>query len=170
MAKYLYMLRSGEDITRGKSYEIIRESTDFYHINDDADDGHQFRKSAEGDWFTLDTAIALETAQAQLATLTAEIAELEAQLAEESRLQVGDYARVIVGAEEGRFEPGDVVTVSRIARSESAIYPIGVVSPLLGCAAYEAYKPEHLIKITPEEARASLIEKIDAHFGGQEVD
>nr|WP_154895257.1 hypothetical protein [Paenibacillus xylanexedens] len=123
-----------------------------------------FRKCADN------TADYLATKRTQLATLTAEIAELEAQLAEESRLKVGDYARVNDGAEVGRFAPGDVVVVSESARAESAIYPIGVISPVLGYAAYEAYKAEHLTKVTPEEARASLIAKIDAHFneGGAE--
>lgn len=111
----------------------------------------------------------LATKRTQLATLTAEIAELEAQLTEESRLRVGDYARVIDGPEGGRFEEGSIMLVTEVAKAQSAIYPIGAVSPLLGYVAFEAFKPEDLVKITPEEARASLIAKIDAHFGGQEA-
>lgn len=170
MAKYLHMLMSATDITAGKSYKIERELPDAYIIYDDADDEHSFRKEAEGRWFTIDTADSLEYKRTQLATLTAEIAQLEAQLAEESRLKVGDYARVNDGAEGGRFEPGDVVIVVEVARAESAIYPLGVEAPAMGYA-FEAFKREHLTKITPAEARASLIAKIDAHFnpeGGAE--
>lgn len=122
-----------------------------------------FRKCADN------TAEYLAAKRTQLATLTAEIAQLEAQLAEESRLKVGDYARVVDGPDGGRFEENEIVMVSEIARAASAIYPIGVISPVLGYTVFEAFKPEHLTKITPAEARASLIAKIDAHFGGQEA-
>lgn len=169
MAKYLMSLRGGLDVTVGKVYEIERETPYAYYIHDDAGDERECIKVNEDLTYVAGTMDILATKRTQLATLTAEIAQLEARTAEESRLKVGDYARVVDGPDGGRFEENEIVMVSEIARAQSAIYPIGVFSPVLGYAVFEAFKPEHLVKITPEEARASLIAKIDAHFGGQEA-
>ncbi|WP_339273774.1 hypothetical protein MKY59_21505 [Paenibacillus sp. FSL W8-0426] len=109
----------------------------------------------------------LATKRDQLATLTAEIAQIEAQLAEESRLKVGDYARVTDTTSVDEFSEGDIVKVTRI--DNDANYPIrgeGIVVD-----DYEWFSPSALTKITPAEARAALIAKIDAHFnpeGGAE--
>jgi hypothetical protein len=167
MAKYLRMLRDGADVTRGKSYEIIAETADSYKIRDDAKDTHTFHKSHEGylfDVFSETTATILATKRTQLATLTAEIAQLEAQLAEEARLRVGDYARVTDTSSVDEFALDDVV---HITDKDSSAYPLYGESPINGTGEWLA--EEALTKITPAEARASLIAKIDAHFGGQEA-
>lgn len=101
------------------------------------------------------TAVSLEHKRTQLATLTAEIAELEAQLAEESRLKVGDYARVT---------DGSIVQITDINEGYSHQYRGAAVN-----VNFPWFSKDRLTKITPEEARASLIAKIDAHFGGQEA-
>ncbi|WP_427050404.1 hypothetical protein [Paenibacillus sp. TC-CSREp1] len=165
MAKYLHMLKSGLDITRGRSYEIVLETDTTFYIRDDVHDEHAFSKQDENRLFTLDTEVSLEYKRTQLATLTSEIAQLEAQLAEESRLKVGDYARVTDTTSVDNFTLDDIV---RITRYEDATYPLRGVSPISDVV--EWFAPASLTKITPDEARASLIAKIDAHFDGQEAD
>ncbi|MDQ0168738.1 hypothetical protein [Paenibacillus tundrae] len=109
----------------------------------------------------------LATKRDQLATLTAEIAQLEAQLAEESRLKVGDYARVTDISSVDNFNEGDIVIITRIDDQRHTYVLRGESVTSEG---YEWFSPAALTKITPAEARASLIAKIDAHFGGQEAD
>ena len=121
-----------------------------------------YRKSAR----TIDVLAARRT---QLAALTAEITQLEAQLVEESHLKIGDYARVTDTSLVDDFNFGDIVLISRINHSSSTRYPLRgncVVSE-----SSEWFSRSSLTKITPAEARASLIAKIDAHFnpeGGAE--
>lgn len=113
------------------------------------------------------TADILEYKSTQLATLTAEIAELEAQLAEESRLKVGDYARVTDTASVDDFYVGDIVSIEYFDAARDTYVLRG---ECILTEKYEWFSPAALTKITPAEARASLIAKIDAHFGGQEAE
>lgn len=108
----------------------------------------------------------LASKHTQLATLTAEIAQLEAQLAEESRLKVGDYARVTDITSVDNFDEGDIVFIARFDDSR-VTYVLRGERPM--SEDYEWFSPAALTKITPAEARTSLIAKIDAHFGGQEA-
>ncbi|WP_418041101.1 hypothetical protein [Paenibacillus xylanilyticus] len=169
MAKYLRMLRDGADVTAGKLYGVITESIGAYEIKDDANDSHTFYKTGEGDRFEIyeeTTADILASKRTQLAALTAEITQLEAQLAEESRLKVGDYARVTDTSSVDEFTIDDVV---RISKYNGTAFPLRGECPVSGMS--EWFSPAALTKITPAEAHASLIAKIDAHFnpeGGAE--
>lgn len=151
----------------------------FYNVTTDSD-GDLCVCDLDGDFiyvepdeFTLyrrvvSTEAILETKRSQLALLTAEIAELEAQLAEESRLKVGDYARVTNTMSVDDFGEGDIVEITRVDDSRD-IYALR--GECLLTDNYEWFAPAALTKITPAEARASLIAKIDAHFnpeGGAE--
>lgn len=152
----------------GSFYEVIRDSDDSIGIRDLDDDFAYVSNNS----FTIfrrqeSAADLLATKRSQLAVLTAEIAELETQLAEESRLKVGDYARVV--EDEELFVVGDIVRVERLG-DDADSYSIGAES-LFSPESYEWFKRSQLEKITPAEARASLIAKIDAHFnpeGGAE--
>lgn len=137
--------------------DLEYEDSDGVYWRYDSDDDTLFRKVPP-----LSELIA--TKRTQLATLTAEIAQLEAQLAEESRLKVGDYARVTGITSVDNFTLDDIVLITRY---EDATYPLRGVSPISDVV--EWFSPASLTKITPAEARASLIAKIDAHFGGQEA-
>lgn len=166
MAKYLMTLRGGLDVTAGKVYEIVRETPHAYYVLDDVNDERECLKLNDGFTYVTSNADILATKHTQLATLTAEIAQLEAQLAEESRLKVGDYARVTDMAFVDNFDEGDIVFIEHFDDSRD-IYVFRGESILTDD--YEWFAPASLTKITPEEARASLIAKIDAHFGGQEA-
>ncbi|MEI2280715.1 hypothetical protein [Paenibacillus polysaccharolyticus] len=157
------------DVTAGKRYEIITETDEAYKIKDDVNDTHALYKTHEGRLFEVfveTTAEILTTKRTQLASLTAEIAQLEAQLAEESRLKVGDYARVTDSSSVDEFALDDVVLISNV---DHTAYPLRGECPVSGL--HEWFNPASLTKITPAEARASLIAKVDAHFnagGGAE--
>jgi hypothetical protein len=139
--------------------DLEYEDTDGDYWKYDSDDDTLFRKVK-----LPEELIALK--RTQLAILTAEIAQLEAQLAEESRLKVGDYARVTDITSVDDFDEGDIVLITRADDSRD-IY--GLRGESVMSEDYEWFSPAALTKITPAEARASLIAKIDAHFGGQEA-
>ncbi|WP_434750226.1 hypothetical protein [Paenibacillus amylolyticus] len=126
----------------------------------DSDDDTLFRKVPS-------LSESLASKRTQLATLTAEIAQLEAQLAEESRLKVGDYARVTDTMSVDDFYVGDIVFIEYFDAARDTYVLRG---ECILTEKYEWFSPAALTKITPAEARASLIAKIDAHFGGQEAD
>lgn len=145
------------------TYDVLDHDLEYADVDGDywkydSDDDTLFRKVPS-------LSESLATKRTQLATLTAEIAQLETQLAEESRLKVGDYARVI--EDEESFVVGDIVRVERLD-DDADSYSIGAET-LFSPESYEWFKRSQLEKITPTEARASLIAKIDAHFGGQEA-
>ncbi|MCG7383374.1 hypothetical protein [Paenibacillus sp. ACRRY] len=139
------------------SGRLCDEDGDYHDY--DSDENVLFRKVVASS----DTLAAKRT---QLATLTSEIAQLEAQLAEESRLTVGDYARVTDITSVDDFDEGDIVKIMRIKNDTN--YPLCGDS-VLGDKG-EWFAVASLTKITPTEARALLIAKIDAHFGRQEAE
>lgn len=162
MAKYLRALKSIVGVTEGARYPLLGSPDGTVQFKDDDGDIRNWGYASEGEFFTIESvadADTLATKRTQLATLTAEIAQLEAQLAEESRLKVGDYARVISTYSVDSFELEDIVRITDI---DSTGYPFYGESPINGRG--EWFAEESIGKITPEEARASLIAKIAAHF------
>lgn len=165
------------DIVRnddGDYYEVFADSTgvnDRYAVNDVS-----IGEPGPGDKYVLkrypvfrrtgpaSIATTLAEKRAELERLQAEIAELEAQEAEERRIKVGDFARVIYAEEFDNIPKDAIVKVTHI---DESIYPYSVTMAHLPALSDEL-KEEQLERLTPAEARAALIAQIDAIFDGKE--
>jgi len=157
------ILRSGTHYSfmpKGAFYAVVADSeSDNIGILDEDEtfllaDGDDivFRRNV------LTTAQIIEQKRAAVASLNAEIAELETEMAEESALKVGDYARFVSG---GDFSEGTIVVVDNTDGQRR--YPYEVHAAL--CPELSEYvSANQLERLTPAEARAALIAQIDALF------
>jgi len=167
------------DIVRnddGDYYDVFADSTGIN--DDDAVNDVSLGEPGPGEKFVLkhypvfrrtgpaSIATSLAEKRAELERLQAEIAELEAQEAEERRIKVGDFARVIYAEEFDNIPKDAIVKITEIDLGDS--YPYAVT--MAGIPALDDHlKETQLERLTPAEARAALIAQIDAMFDGKEA-
>lgn len=155
--EYYIYLPDGAFYLVHKDGEIRDEDGDALSFNED--EQVLFRKEIP----RVSTTDLIAQKRTELDALNEEITQLEAQLAEEQALKVRDWARVIDRTYNGDFDFGTIVRVDCVDGSD---IPYRVEA--LGGKGDWARR-ESLEKITPAEARASLIAEIDELFSGEEA-
>lgn len=121
-----------------------------------------FRRVESSTFRQLDTT-SLSTA-ALIELKRCELAALEAQLAEESMLKVGDYARVTGGSLDRDVHAGDIVIITEIDDDDMHPYMAKRVA-INGQAVSSNYDwVTSAERLTPAEARAALIAQVNALF------
>lgn len=90
------------------------------------------------------------------------IAKLTAEIDEEVALKVGDYARII--RDRNSYKIGSIVRVLDIDRDECPYRVTSGVDTYIDDLDATWLTADDLVRVTPEEARSSLIAQIEAQF------
>ncbi len=133
---------------------------------DGTDDSSVFLHEDEYEVVSSESVYPPKSLAEQLDEARAKVAELERLIAEESRLKVGDYARITEESAplDGSVEVGDIVSVMDVEDCDEDAYPFWVQKVFGTEMDYDWVSTAE--RLTPEEARAAMIAKIDAIFEG----